>query len=252
MNAYPMTYTIKKGRLSGKLAFTGHCPVCDSELKIIENEIGKRQPCPGCGAVVRPVSAILTAYKLTEAQKPIKDSVASTVCKKAEMQSERDRLKQEKEVLQYQLNKVKAERDALQAELTDLQEDVLVKEMLNADTSEDPLDELPELPEVVKQASDHQMSTVEHTRYRYYPMRATTTTTSGISNGAAAILSFFLAGLGQITQGRLIGLFIMFLCAGCYAGFLLGAPVLVLLLGGALHLLSVADAASHEVEVSYK
>ena len=63
-------------------------------------------------------------------------------------------------------------------------------------------------------------------------------------NVLAAICSFFIPGLGQLVQGRVLSALLFFLCAsGCYA---LAASVILFIFwipAVALHLWSIIDAA---------
>ncbi len=53
-------------------------------------------------------------------------------------------------------------------------------------------------------------------------------------NVLAAVCSFFIPGLGQLVQGRLLAAFLFFVTAG---------PLWIVLLGWVMHLWSVIDAA---------
>jgi len=60
-------------------------------------------------------------------------------------------------------------------------------------------------------------------------------------NVLAALASFFIPGLGQLFQGRLLPAGLFFLCAG--GGYLLWFFIVPAFLGGLIHLWSILDAA---------
>lgn len=61
-------------------------------------------------------------------------------------------------------------------------------------------------------------------------------------NVIAAVCSFFIPGLGQLVQGRLIAAMIQFVLAGA---------LWVILLGWAVHLYSIIDAARYKARPAY-
>ena len=244
-----MTYGIKKSKLTDKLAFSGPCPVCASDLKLKEEEIGKRQPCPNCRAIVRPVSAILKAYKLNESNKTLEDTV--TVLN--------SRLRSTESLLKQQVASLIADRDELQAKLATTQEQCAeaVSQVIDLQAEQAVLrakdhdggpivqdDFLPDLnlrqsqpqsqPQVQPQVQPQAPYPHPH---QYYPPKSSEGTTPGV----AALLSFFFPGLGQICQGRVgAGLAFMFASFVGYCFFIL--PGLI------IHLISVGEAASHKPE----
>jgi TM2 domain-containing membrane protein YozV len=61
-------------------------------------------------------------------------------------------------------------------------------------------------------------------------------------NVIAAICSFFVPGLGQLVQGRVVAAIVQFVLAGA---------LWVILMGWAVHLYSIIDAARYKPRVSY-
>ena len=128
MNSYPLTYAIKKSKITGDLAFSGPCPACAADLKIKEDEIGKRQQCPNCRTIIKPVSAILKAYKLTESQKSMKDSVAVLTSQRATLQRELTKLREERDALQSNLLVAQDEYNKAVHQINDLRAEVCLQE----------------------------------------------------------------------------------------------------------------------------
>jgi TM2 domain-containing membrane protein YozV len=61
-------------------------------------------------------------------------------------------------------------------------------------------------------------------------------------NVIAAVCSFFVPGLGQLVQGRVVAAIIQFVLAGA---------LWVILMGWAVHLYSIIDAARYKARPSY-
>jgi TM2 domain-containing membrane protein YozV len=60
-------------------------------------------------------------------------------------------------------------------------------------------------------------------------------------NVIAALASFFVPGLGQLIQGRLLAAILFFLFAG--AGYFFWVLIIPAIVGGVIHLWSIIDAA---------
>ena len=73
------------------------------------------------------------------------------------------------------------------------------------------------------------------------PYEASSGGPTSLSNVIAALASFFLPGLGQLIQGRLMSA--AFLCLATTVGYFLWFLVLPLLFAFALHVVAVLDAA---------
>lgn len=61
-------------------------------------------------------------------------------------------------------------------------------------------------------------------------------------NVIAAVCSFFIPGLGQLVQGRIVAAVIQFVLAGA---------LWIILMGWAVHLYSIIDAARFKPKVAY-
>ena len=223
---YPMTYSIKKGKRSGKLAFSGPCPVCASDLKLKEEEIGKRQPCPNCRAIVRPVSAILKAYRLNESSKAQEDALAVLRNTEGLLTQQVAGLNEERDELRAELTAMHNEYGKAVAQINDLRAEVALG--IGGETSSGQQDDFlpdltPEEPQPHRQVP----------RQYYYPPK------SAVPNGVAAALSFFFPGIGQMCQGR-VGTGFAFFIGTCIGYALLILP------GFVLHGLSVLEAASYD------
>ncbi|WP_293007118.1 hypothetical protein [Nitrosomonas sp.] len=60
-------------------------------------------------------------------------------------------------------------------------------------------------------------------------------------NVVAAVCSFFIPGLGQLVQGRLLPAFLFF--AICGTGYFFAVLIIPAIIGGIFHLWSIIDAA---------